>query len=185
MKAPERVETSRLVLRKPTQSDAESIFSRYSGDPVVTQYLGWLRHQTIEHTRMFLAFSDAEWSRWPGGPYLIESRTDHRLLGGTGFGFEDPHVAATGYVLAHDSWGRGYATEALATIVSLSPHLGIRRLFALCHPDHAASARVLEKCGFDLEERLNAFAEFPNWRPGHREDCLRYVRTIQSVRSGG
>src|SRR5262249_7658198 len=131
-------------------NDAESIFLRYAGDPAVTKYLGWPRHQTIEQTRIFLAFSEVEWNKWPAGPYLIESRTDHRLLGGTGLGFEEPSTAATGYVLAQDSWGRGYATEALAAIVSLSRDIGITRLFALCHPCHPASIRVLEKCGFHL-----------------------------------
>jgi [ribosomal protein S5]-alanine N-acetyltransferase len=175
MKAPERIETSRLLLRQPTHTDAESILLRYAGNPAVTKYLSWPTHQTVDDTRMFLAFSEAEWNKWPAGPYLIESRTDHRLLGGTGLAFQEPSIAATGYVLAQDSWGRGYATEALAAIVTLSPDLGIARLFALCHPDNTASARVLGKCGFHLEERLSALIEFPNLRPGHREDCLRYV----------
>ncbi len=175
MEAPQRIETTRLVLRKPTFADAESVFSRYASDSLVTRYLGWQRHQTIEQTRAFLTFSDAEWSRWPAGPYLIESRVDHLLLGGTGLGFESRSIAATGYVLAQDSWGRGYATEALGAIVALARDLAIERLFALCHADHRASARVLEKCGFQMEARLEDFAEFPNLNPGHREACLRYV----------
>ena len=100
MKAWERVETDRLVLRRPTFVDAPAIFSRYAGDAEVTRYLGWARHASIEHTEAFLRFSDSEWSRWPAGPYVIESRKDQRLLGGTGFGFESPLVAITGYVLA-------------------------------------------------------------------------------------
>jgi ribosomal-protein-alanine N-acetyltransferase len=175
MDAPQRVETTRLVLRKPTLADADSIFSRYAGDSLVTRYVGWPRHQTVEQTRAFLTFSDAEWSRWPAGPYLIESRIDHQLLGGTGLGFESRSIATTGYVLAQDSWGRGYATEALGAMVALARDLAIERLFALCHADHRASAWVLEKCGFQMEARLEGFAEFPNLKPGHREDCLRYV----------
>ena len=96
-----------------------------------------------------------QWSRWPAGPYLIESRSDHKLLGGTGLGFETPSRAVTGYVLARDAWGNGYATEALTAIVNIAEGLGVVRLYALCHPDHPASARVLEKCGFRLEQRLD------------------------------
>ena len=125
---------------------------------------------------MFLAFSEAEWNRWPAGPYLIESRSEQRLLGSTGLEFESPSIAATGYVLTQDSWGRGYATEALSTIVTIARELGVLQLFALCHPDHSASARVLEKCGFRLEQRLERFAQFPNLNPGGLEDCLRYGR---------
>jgi hypothetical protein len=33
MKGPEHVETTRLVLRKPTAADAEAVYTRYSSDP--------------------------------------------------------------------------------------------------------------------------------------------------------
>jgi ribosomal-protein-alanine N-acetyltransferase len=176
MKAPERFETSRLVLRKPTLADAEAVFIRYASDPEVTRYLGWPRHQSVDDTKAFQGFSDAEWSRWPAGPYLIESHSGHKLLGSTGLAFEAPSRAVTGYVLARDAWGNGYATEALTAIVDIAEKLGVFRLYALCHPDHPASARVLEKCGFRLEQRLEQCAEFPNLNPGRREACLRYVR---------
>jgi ribosomal-protein-alanine N-acetyltransferase len=149
VKGPERFETSRLVLGKPTLADDEPVFIRYASDSEVTRYLGWPRHQSVDDTKAFLTFSDAEWSRWPAGPYLIESRSEHRLLGGTGLGFEVPLMAVTGYVLARDAWVNGYATEALTAIVDIAKKLGVVRLYALCHPDHPASARVLEKCGSD------------------------------------
>jgi RimJ/RimL family protein N-acetyltransferase len=57
-------------------------------------------------------------------------------------------------VRAVDSWGYGYATEALSTIVNIARELGILQLYALCHPDHPASIRVLEKSGFRFEQRL-------------------------------
>src|SRR5215831_14989217 len=152
MKAPEHIETTRLVLRKPTAADAEAIYGRYASDTEVTKYLGWPRHRSIEETKAFLAHSEAAWIRWPAGPYLIESRGDRKLLGGSGFTFEAPTVALTGYVLARDAWGRGYATEALAAVVAVAQRLGVQRLYALCHPNHQASIHVLEKCGFAFEQ---------------------------------
>jgi len=110
-------------------ADAEAIHERYASDAEVTKYLGWPRHQSIEETKAFLAHSEAEWNRWPAGPYLIECRGDRKLLGGTGFTFEAPTVAITGYVLARDAWGYGYATEALSTVVALSRQLGVQRRF--------------------------------------------------------
>ena len=128
MKGPERIETARLVLRKPTSADAENVFHGYSSDPEVTRFLGWPRHRSIEQTRLFLTYSEAEWQRWPAGPYLIESRASRRLLGSTGLAFETSLVAATGYLLAKDAWGCGYATEALGAIVGVARDLGIQRL---------------------------------------------------------
>jgi len=178
MKGPERFETERLILRKPVAADAGEVFARYASDSEVTRYMGWPRHFSIEDTKAFLSFSDAEWIRWPAGPYLIESRPDKKLVGSTGFGFETPAKAATGYVLAREEWGKGYATEALAAMVRAAAEIGIRELYALCHPEHLASIRVLEKCGFRLKERLEKFASFPNLHPGQRGDCLYYVRTF-------
>src|SRR6266540_1974384 len=100
MKGPLQIETARLVLSRPENDDAETIFQRYANDPDVTRFLGWPRHQSVADTRAFLEFSAQEWERWPAGPYLIRSRDSGRLLGSTGFGFETADEAATGYVLA-------------------------------------------------------------------------------------
>ena len=176
MSAPERLETDRLILRRPTAADADAIFRRYANDLEVTRYLAWPRHTRIESTHAFLEFSDAEWQRWPAGPYLIESRSSGQLLGGTGLQFEKPYRATTGYVLAKDAWGRGYATEALLAVVEVARNVRVRRLYAMCHPGHVPSWRVLEKCGFTREATLRHHAEFPNLQPGEPIDVLCYSR---------
>lgn len=178
VKGPERIETPRLVLRKPTKDDAAAIFSRYSSDTEITKYLGWPRHQSLEATNAFLDASDREWTQWPAGPYLIESRNDHRLLGSTGLHFKTSTAAVTGYVLARDSWGCGYATEALNAICAVARDLGVGQVIAHCHEDHAASRRVLEKCGFTRASQAPELLEFPNIGSGRPERCLRYFRSF-------
>jgi len=177
-RAPERLETERLVLRRPVAGDADAVFSRYGADPDVTRYVGWPMHRSLADTRAFLAASDAQWERWPAGPYLIFARGDDTLLGGTGFAFETPRRAMTGYVLAKDAWGKGYATEALRAIVEIAPSLGVRRLYALCHTRHRPSARVLENCGFEREAVLRCHTEFPNLAPGELADVFCYARIL-------
>jgi [ribosomal protein S5]-alanine N-acetyltransferase len=180
MKAPDTLETARLLLRRPRVDDAEAIFARYASDPEVTRFVGWPRHTVVDDTRDFLAFSEAEWNRWPAGPYLVVSRTDGLVLGGTALGFETPQRAATGYVLARDAWGKGYATESLRAMVELAAHTGVERLYALCHVDHVASAHVLDKCGFEREGILRRYAEFPNLAPGIAADVLCYSSVFDS-----
>ena len=178
MKAPPHIETSRLTLTAPTAADGPEVFERYASDPTVTRYLGWPRHQTLADTRAFLAFSVIEWDRWPAGPYLIRARADGRLLGGTGLGFARPDEAVTGYVLAKDAWGKGYATEALRAMVDLARTIEIVRLYALCHPEHQASRRVLEKCGFERDASWTRQVEFPNLAAGVRQDVICYARIL-------
>jgi [ribosomal protein S5]-alanine N-acetyltransferase len=180
-KAPHTLETPRLQLRRPLPTDAGAIFTRYAADPEVTRLLSWPTHRSIDDTRAFLAFGDAEWEQWPAGPYLIVSRADGRLLGSTGFAFETPLRASTGYVLARDAWGHGYAREALRALVDLAPRLGLQRLYAICHAQHAASARVLEACGFEREGLLRSCYEFPNLAPGEALDVLCYAIVVRPM----
>lgn len=174
-KAPPVVTTARLVLRKPVIDDAEAIFQRYASDREALKYISWPAHESILATRSFLEVSEEEWRAWPAGPLLILSRPDGRLLGSTGLAFEAPDIASTGYVLARDSWNRGFATEALIAVVTLSRALGVRRLSALCHADHRASAHVLEKAGFTREATLDSHLVFPNLDVAAPQDTLLYA----------
>ena len=174
-----RIETARLILRKPERADAEAIFNRYSSDPEVTHLVGWPRHTSIDATRAFLEFSDAAWAQWPAGPFVIESRENGSLLGGTGLGFESNDCAITGYVLARDAWGKGYATEALGAMVELARNLGVVRLYALCHPENMASLRVLEKAAFANEGIRTRHLVFPNLGEHDPFDVLCYALTLK------
>ena len=173
MKAPERLDTERLSLVRPTAADAEAIFERYAGDPRVGEFLAWPIHRTLDDTRQFLAFADAEWLMWPAGPFLVFR--DGELIGSTGLAFESKSRASTGYVLAEDAWGCGYATEAVLAMKTLAATLGVTRLYAGVHPDHRASARVLEKAGFRNDGIAMACAEFPNQVPGKLQDVRLYA----------
>ena len=161
IKAPHRVETARLVLSPPTAADVQAIFDRYASDPDVTRFMAWPRHESLASTEAFVAFCVQVWERAPAGPYLIWSRADGSLLGGSGLEVQNDSEAVTGYVLAKDAWGKGYATEALSAMVDVASGIGLKRLTACCHLEHLASQRVLEKCGF-LSEPRACQTTFPN-----------------------
>ena len=175
MKAPETIQTERLLLRRPQMEDAQEIFERYASDPDVTRYLHWETHGSVDATREFLRLSHAAWEAGPAGPYLIRSRESGLVLGSTGLDFEIPDRPMTGYVLAQDAWGQGFATEALGAMVDLARSLDLPSLLACCHPDNAASIRVLEKGGFEFEGRLTACAAFPNLSGDAMCDILAYA----------
>ena len=98
----------------------------------------------------------------------------------------------TGYVLAKEAWGFGYATEALNAIACLGDALEIGELFALCHRDHRASHRVLEKRGFVGRPKHIEATNFPTLGTslaGSCTDALCYIRKSgfpeQPVRARG
>ena len=91
MKAPLRLHTERLELRKPEAADAAAIFDRYAGDDRVGRFLAWPIHRSLEDTELFLSFSEAQWAEWPAGPYLVFR--DEALIGSTGLAFESTRRA--------------------------------------------------------------------------------------------
>lgn len=173
MKAATRIETERLVLKKPEAEDADAIFERYAGDDRVGRFLAWPIHRSPEDTRLFLHFSAAQWAEWPAGPYLVFR--DDELVGSTGLAFETSTRASTGYVFAVDAWGKGYATECVLAMKALAARLGVKRLYAGVHPDHRPSAHVLEKAGFRDDGIAKDCCEFPNETPGVLQDVRLYA----------
>jgi RimJ/RimL family protein N-acetyltransferase len=69
------------------------------------------------------------------------------------------------------------ATEVLRAMTGVAASLGVRWLYAICHVEHRASARVMEKCGFTPEGMLRQHMIFPNLGP-LRADVLRYGITL-------
>lgn len=138
--------TARLLLRPPRQADAERIFACYASDRDVTRFLAWPRHESIEQSRAFVDFAGEQWTTHSCGPLLIFAGDE--LIGSTGLQFETPERAVTGYVLAKDAWGFGYATESLRAMIEAARSGGFRELDAFCHVDNLASSHVLEKCRF-------------------------------------
>jgi RimJ/RimL family protein N-acetyltransferase len=177
-RAPERLVTERLTLRRPRSADAAAILQSYAADPEVTRLLAWPRHRSIEDTLAFVEWSDQAWCNTPAGPYLILDRED-RVLGTTGLDVETPWRAATGYVLRRDAWGRGLATEATEAMTRLADDLAVIRLHALCHPDNTASAHVLAKAGFLREGVLRRHTCFPNFGPEEPWDVEIWARVIR------
>jgi [ribosomal protein S5]-alanine N-acetyltransferase len=180
IKAPETLETDRLLLRRPKPRDAQAIFDRYASDREVTRYLSWPTHRSLADTLAFLDMSDAEWHRWPAGPYLVFTRDSGSpiLIGSTGLMHKSAALAITGYVFARAVWGLGYATEALQAMVDLAQQIGVKRLEAMCHAEHAPSAHVLEKCGFTREEVRREHFVFPNLEAQKKSDVFSYVKSF-------
>lgn len=86
---------------------------------------------------------------------------DGVLAGGLGmepFDDERTGTAIFGYWLGRAYWGRGIATDAARMLADDAiANRGLRRLEASVFAPNAASARVLEKCGFQLEGRLCSY----------------------------
>lgn len=173
----EWISAERLVLRRPEAEDVPLIYQRWGTDPEVTRYLSWGTHQSPDDTAAFLRFSDAAWAAWGAGPLLIEEKESGRLLGSTGVEVQTATRVSTGYVLARDAWDQGFASEALQALLAALAGTSVWRVEAVCHTEHSASARVLEKAGFEREGTLRRHTVFPNLAP-EPQDVVLFSRVL-------
>ncbi|CAN5267487.1 GNAT family N-acetyltransferase [soil metagenome] len=166
---PERIRTSRLLLRPPRPHDAVAIFQRYATDPEVTKYLVWQPHRSMDETRAFVDDAMRAWHRGIRFPWVITRNTDWAVLGMIEARLSGAEVEF-GYVLAREEWRKGYMTEALKALTDLAFHENtIQRVYALTDLDNAASAALLKKAAFEQTTTLPRHTILPALGPDRRD----------------
>jgi RimJ/RimL family protein N-acetyltransferase len=123
-------------------------------DPVVTRYLGQSFTEEESWTR-FLRYV-GHWNLLGFGYWVVEERSTGNFVGEIGFADYKRNIESSlnlapeiGWVLAAESHGKGYATEAVRAAVAWGEkHFESSRTTCIIRPDNVASIRVAEKCGY-------------------------------------
>jgi len=139
--------TPRLLLRPGFPEDAPALAMAISDRAVVRNLAVVPWPYTLRDAEAFLASP-----RDPILPsLLIFERTDGapNLVGSCGLGRRASGAVEMGYWIARPFWGRGYATEACFALIDMARTLGLTSLEGSHFLDNPASARVLEKLGFE------------------------------------
>ena len=181
MTPPARMETKRLVLRRPSMKDARAIFEEYAQDAEVTRYLRWPPQPGVDGVRAFLKHAAAMWREKSEFNWAITRRHDDRTIGMIGARIT-MHGAELGYVLGRAHWGQGMMSEAAGAVTTWAlDEPTIHRVWAVCDVDNPASARVMEKLGMEREGKLRAWSPHPNVSDVPR-DCWCYARIKRPAR---
>lgn len=147
---------SQALLRPPRASDAESI-TRHIGSAAVARDTSAIPHPyTIEHAREWLGQLEGS------GEKNFAIVMSDEVVGGIGLmplhGLPaSAHCMEIGYWLGEAYWGRGIMTEAVRAVTEWGfRELGLVRIEASVYARNGASARVLEKAGYEYEGRRRA-----------------------------
>lgn len=146
--------TRRLLLRELRQSDSEAIF-RIRSDYEVTKYNTGAPYEQVEQASELIAaianaFRDQSEIRWG----ITLRNGDDTVIGMCGYNYwiRRDHRASIGYDLARAYWGQGIMTEAIHAVVTFGfTRMNLNRIEADADGRNPASARVLEKVGFQRE----------------------------------
>ena len=152
----ETLETNRLILKKFTPIDFNTIFENNS-ETKIREILG---HDTEEEYRR-------EKEKYEGGfatynrsfaYFQLIEKGSNKIIGGAGFHnwYSEHRRAELGYALKNDSCKRlGYMTEALEHIIPYGFNImDLNRIEAYVGPDNRASLRLMEKFHFTQEGLL-------------------------------
>jgi RimJ/RimL family protein N-acetyltransferase len=139
--------TPRLLLRPGFPEDAPALAGAIADEAVVRHLAVVPWPYTLRDAEAFLASP-----RDPVLPsFLILERTAGapRIVGSCGLGRRTSGAVELGYWISRPFWGRGLATEAGCALIEIARTLGLAQLEASHFIDNPASARVLEKLGFE------------------------------------
>ena len=166
-----RIETARLVLREFIEEDWAAVLA-YQSDPRYLRFYAW-EGRTEGEVRAFVGMFIAHQAAQPRSKFqlAIETRAEGRLIGNCGVRLAAPGatIAEIGYELNPDEWGQGYATEAARAIVAFGfAAFPLRRIWASCVVENAASANVLAKLGMRRAPRLRERQYFRRAYPQER-----------------
>ncbi len=170
-----RLTTPRLLLRPFREDEAPAVFG-YAGRPDFFRYLDHaplrLRqdYQLADAEEHLLRLRELDAQGWPH--WAIIPHAVGRPVGAVRFqpAHDDSGLPELGYGLAPAAWGHGWASEAAAAVLAwCAPDTPT--VVARCHPENAASRRLLERLGFaamgpDANGRLAFCWTAPNLNPG-------------------
>jgi [ribosomal protein S5]-alanine N-acetyltransferase len=168
---PEVIALERVRLRRPSLSDAASIFE-YASDPDVARYAVWPIATSIASLKERLRLRQSEWDSGVEFNWVVTVPPDDRAIGGIGCTVTE-QSAEFGFLLARRAWGNGYATEAARAVVEWVFSVpSVCRLSATCDVANLASARVLERVGLEREGILRRAIVRPNLSREPRDSLL-------------
>ena len=149
-----KLETERLILRRFTIEDAESMFNNWASDEEVTKFLTWPTHKSIEESKWFINFCLENYLNLSFYNWVIELKKTHELIGNISIVevLEDTNSMELGWVIGKKYWGNGYAPEAGNKIIDVMfNEVGAECIFALHDVNNPKSGRAIQKLGMKYE----------------------------------
>lgn len=153
--------TDRLRLRPFNESDANLLFALQS-NAYVLRYWDSPPWRDPSRAAQFIAMCSEMAEAETGIRLAVERVADETFIGWCSFSRWNPEFrsASLGYCFDETAWGYGFATEAAQALLQWAfDTLELNRVQAETDTRNLASARVLEKLGFEREGTL-------------REDCV-------------
>lgn len=165
------ITTERLILREFVPSDYDAIYA-YASDPSVTRYMLYGPRDPMD-THDYLERVIGYQSNVPRTVWelAVARREDGAVIGACDITLLRAGEGDLGYMLHHDAWGKGYASEIAKSLINEGfEALRLERILSTVATENLRSIRVLEKAGLRWEALYRRFAQ----AKGRLWDCHLY-----------
>ena len=143
--------TEHLVLRRYRPDDAEQLYQQFGTDPEMYKYSGWNPYGTPEMTQDTVRNFIDSYNTEHAYSWVMDANGDDVVAGVIGAYDYNNGQIEVGFSVGRAWQGRGFATEALKTILTyLTENEGIDCVTAWCAAENISSRKVLEKSGMQL-----------------------------------
>jgi RimJ/RimL family protein N-acetyltransferase len=155
------LKTERLMLRQLGPGDAPFIL-RLLNEPSWLRFIGDRGVHTLADAGRYIEKGPIEmYGRLGFGLYHVRLAASGEPIGMCGLlKRETLDDVDLGFAFFPEFWGKGYAREAAAAVMSYErSRLPLSRIVAITTPANDASRRLLEKLGFKLERSMHLGAD--------------------------
>jgi len=149
-----KIETERLILRRFTIDDADSMFNNWASDNDICKYMRWTRHENKEETMNKISSWVDSYNNKSFYQWAVTLKENDEPIGAIGLFVvnEFDLCGDVGYCVGKKYWGQGIATEALKALLKYAFEvIGFNRIETYHSIKNPASGRVMEKCGMTFE----------------------------------
>lgn len=154
------IETERLILRRMKEEDALFIYENWASDPLVTKYLTWEPHQSLEVTKKYVEYKLERYQKEFCFDFVVVLKETNEPIGeieAVKVSLKD-RLIEMGDCYGSKFWNNGYGTEALKAFIRyMFDEVEVEKIIA-CHiSTNPASGRIMQKAGMNCDATLKGY----------------------------
>lgn len=154
------IETARLILRRIEISDIEMMYKNWTSDKLVTKYVTWPTHESLEITRQYAEYKVNRYNNLMCYDWIVVLKATNEPIGeieAINVSLVDK-TAEMGDCYGSKFWNQGYGTEALKAFIDFMLNkVEVEKVYARYLSANPASGRIMEKAGMHYDGALKEY----------------------------
>lgn len=153
----QKIESSRLLLRKFEIQDVEDMYNNWASDLEVTKFLTWQAHQNKNVTLNILQEWIQQYAQKDYYNWAIVLKEENQVIGNIAVVLqnEKAQLAQIGYCLSRKFWHQGIMSETLSMVIDyLFDQVEYECIQSHHNVKNPYSGAVMKKCGMKYEGTL-------------------------------